>query len=35
MHSGVGMSVGLALGERVMAALISGNNLPDAARDLF
>lgn len=28
MHTGIGMSVGLGLGERVMAALLSGASLP-------
>jgi len=33
MHTGIGMSVGLALGERVMHALLDGSALPDPARD--
>ena len=34
MHTGIGMSVGLGLGERVMHALLQGSALPDPARDL-
>ncbi|WP_034292664.1 TIGR03364 family FAD-dependent oxidoreductase [Herbaspirillum sp. RV1423] len=33
MHTGIGMSVGLALGERVMGALLDGAALPDPAVD--
>jgi len=33
MHTGVGMSVGLGLGERVVAALMDGTALPDPAVD--
>ncbi|MFJ9449274.1 TIGR03364 family FAD-dependent oxidoreductase [Herbaspirillum sp. NPDC101397] len=33
MHTGIGMSVGLALGERVIGALLDGAKLPDPAVD--
>lgn len=33
MHTGIGMSVGLALGERVVAALLDGAALPNPALD--
>jgi len=33
MHTGIGMSVGLALGERVIGALLDGARLPDPAVD--
>lgn len=33
MHTGIGMSVGLALGERVIGALLDGARLPDPAFD--
>jgi len=33
MHTGIGMSVGLALGERVVGALLDGAKLPDPAVD--
>ena len=35
MHSGIGMSVGLALGERVVGALLDGAALPDPAVDRY
>lgn len=33
MHTGIGMSVGLGLGERVISALLDGTALPDPAVD--
>jgi len=35
MHTGIGMSVGLGLGERVVSALLDNSALPDAAVDTY